>query len=369
MSVTYKNADKLPGKTAPDSPVKLVLEEVSYGGERPVLLDSTILKDKEGKVTLKGHGAGEEGVYELIVENGPILLLVNDEPEVDVEIDLSKRDNYYTVSGSPASSELKKFIEEYSDRTVPVNLAMKELDSLKQFFAPDSIVLAATSKKNAGIKALNSYLEGFLSKSGSAAVSMFALGMSSRSLQPAEFDNTLKKVVERFPANKTLNNLKTNFENQKAQIAAQDKKNEAGSGSWVGKPAPDLSMPSVSGESITVSSFKGKYVLLDFWASWCGPCREENPNVVKAYQKYKGKNFTVLGVSLDKSREAWIKAIQDDKLDWPQMSDLQYWNSKAVDTYKFEGIPFNVLIDPQGIVIAQGLRGFDLENKLAELLK
>ena len=138
--------------------------------------------------------------------------------------------------------------------------------------------------------------------------------------------------------------------------------------SWTGKPAPDFSLPDVNGKDISLASFKGKYVLVDFWASWCGPCRQENPNVVKAYNEFKDKNFTIVGVSLDKDKDAWQQAIQHDQLTWTQISDLKYWNSKAVDVFKFEGIPFNILIDPQGKIIAQELRGDALEARLKEVL-
>ena len=128
-------------------------------------------------------------------------------------------------------------------------------------------------------------------------------------------------------------------------------------------------MPDVNGKPVSLNSFRGKYVLVDFWASWCGPCREENPNVVAAYNKFKNKNFTILGVSLDKEKSAWLKAIKDDGLTWNHISDLKFWNSIAVPLYKIEGIPYNVLVDPQGKIIAKELRGPDLENKLAEVLK
>lgn len=128
-------------------------------------------------------------------------------------------------------------------------------------------------------------------------------------------------------------------------------------------------MPNTDGNVISVASFRGKYVLVDFWASWCGPCRQENPNLVKAYNQHKNKNFTILGVSLDKEKDPWLKAIKDDQLTWEHVSDLKYWNSRAVDVYKFEGIPFNVLIDPQGNIVAENLRGFDLEKRLEDVLK
>lgn len=110
-------------------------------------------------------------------------------------------------------------------------------------------------------------------------------------------------------------------------------------------------------------------MLVDFWASWCGPCRGENPNVVKAYQEFKDKNFAIVGVSLDKEKNAWLQAIHDDHLDWTQVSDLSFWQSKAVDIYQFNSIPFNVLIDPNGKIIATSLRGDLLEQKLRSVLQ
>ena len=138
---------------------------------------------------------------------------------------------------------------------------------------------------------------------------------------------------------------------------------------WIGKQAPELSLPDINGKAINLSSFKGKYVLVDSWASWCLPCRQENPNVVQVYNKYKNKNFTILGVSLDKEKDDWLNAIQKDKLSWTQVSDLREWNSQAVSTFDFTGIPFNVLVDPDGKIIAQSLRGNELEKKLEEVLK
>jgi peroxiredoxin len=136
----------------------------------------------------------------------------------------------------------------------------------------------------------------------------------------------------------------------------------------IGSEAIDFSQTTPEGKEVTLSSFKGKYVLVDFWASWCRPCREENPNVVKAFNKYKEKNFTVLGVSLDQSRAPWLKAIQNDKLVWTQVSDLKGWNNEAAARYNIQSIPQNFLIDPSGKIIAKNLRGEDLDNRLSELL-
>ncbi|MBX6380961.1 MAG: AhpC/TSA family protein [Thermoflavifilum aggregans] len=135
----------------------------------------------------------------------------------------------------------------------------------------------------------------------------------------------------------------------------------------IGQQAPDFTLPDTSGNPFSLSSLRGKYVLVDFWASWCGPCRMENPHVVQAYQKYKNKNFTILGVSLDKDRESWLQAIHEDHLYWHQVSDLKYWNSAAAKLYGVQAIPANFLLDPQGKIIARNLRGDALDKKLATI--
>ena len=137
----------------------------------------------------------------------------------------------------------------------------------------------------------------------------------------------------------------------------------------VGTLLPDFTQPDTSGKPISLSSLRGKYVLIDFWASWCGPCRQENPNVVEAFNKFKNKNFTILGVSLDKAKPAWEEAIRLDNLTWMHVSDLQGWSNAVAQQYQIYQIPQNILIDPEGKIVAKNLRGNQLDRKLMRVLK
>lgn len=152
------------------------------------------------------------------------------------------------------------------------------------------------------------------------------------------------------------------------QMAAARRQVEADRLLAIGQTAPEISLKNPEDELIKLSSLQGKIVLIDFWASWCKPCRIENPKVVEMYQKYKDKGFEIYGVSLDESKEAWVKAIKDDNLTWLHVSDLKFWYSKAAQDYQVSAIPQTYLIDAEGKILAKGLRGASLEKKLAELL-
>lgn len=137
----------------------------------------------------------------------------------------------------------------------------------------------------------------------------------------------------------------------------------------IGQKAPDISLPDTSGNLKTLSSLRGKYVLIDFWASWCGPCRFENPNVVRLFQKYKDKEFDILSVSLDQEKKNWLRAIEADGMEWNHVSDLKKWESSIVPVYHIDAIPMTFLLDKEGVIIGKNLRGADLEKKLASILE
>jgi len=357
----YKNADKLALMAGPIGYAYLL--EVPYGKEQaPVILDSAKLSGNNGRFSLSGTVRAQE-VYEVVFGNNALAVpLVNDATEVKVNVDLGKKDDFYEISGSEASAQLKDLINFFGRKNFEMEQAMAQLDSLKGVNAPDTVLLAATNKKNTAIQELNTYLRQFINTNNNPTLCALALGWSSRSFSKSEFESALNDLVKKFPDHATLKGLKQDYEQQLAQM---DQKKDS---TWVGRQAPDLALPDPQGRTVSISSFKGKYLLVDFWASWCGPCRAENPNVVQAYSEFKHKNFAILGVSLDKEKDAWLDAIKADRLNWTHVSDLKYWQSKAVEVFQFQGIPFNILIDPQGKIIAQGLRGDELESKLKQVL-
>jgi len=342
------------------------LQETPLGSGERIISDSSVI-NKDGSFHVKAKSP-EESLFNLSLKNEtyPIAFIVNDVSKITVDADVNSPGDY-EVKGSPASKSLKDFSVSANNKWMGLYLLGREMDSLKKSGVTDSVLLSVNGKGTALLGEMQNYVKSYIENSSSPITSVWALGTYSQVFSMNDYQTILNEIVKKFPNHKGIAAVKEMNDRQMA--LAKQKFQPPQETEWTGKQAPELSLPDMNGKEIKLSSFKGKYVLVDFWASWCLPCRQENPNVVQAYNKYKNKNFTILGVSLDKEKDDWLHAIQKDKLSWTQVSDLREWNSLAVSTFAFTGIPFNVLVDPDGKIIAQSLRGNELEKKLEEVLK
>jgi peroxiredoxin len=375
ISCNDKSSEKftVEGKIRNANTDLIFLEEASLNEMNPLIVDSARLQ-KDGSFKLSTL-AKEENLYVLRLSQqvNPVATLINDNSSITVDIDVQKQNEPYTVKGSPASKTLIDYLTFSNNKLTNLYTLSREHDSLQSLGKNDSLLQVKAANRNREATEFKNYVANTIIKSNSPSLSIFVLGSYQSyatnpffGMQPYNPDELLAVINEtskKFPNHSGVASLKNSMTPQASQQTAPQP------ASLVNKPAPDFSLPDVNGNNVSLSSFKGKYVLVDFWASWCGPCRHENPNVVKAFEKLKDKNFTVLGVSLDREKTSWIKAIKDDNLNWTNVSDLKFWESIVVPMYGIEGIPYNVLIDPNGVVVAENLRGEGLVQRLEELVK
>lgn len=288
------------------------------------------------------------------MNNSAAVLVVDSMAEILLNIDANKPEEY-TVKGSSETEKLKQLLKVNNKYMQLVKTIEGKYAQYGDNIPPVAVQEQIRAEYDSIMKAREVEMQQTTLQLENSLVPYFA---TNYLMPQANFD-FLKQVDSKY------------YNEFAKSKYAQDlhKRIEVLGKTAEGSLAPDIVLQDPFGKTISLSSLRGKTVLVDFWASWCRPCREESPNLVKAYNKYKIRGFEIFSVSLDDNRDAWQKAINDDKMLWTHVSDLMKWNSSVVNLYNIESIPFTVLIDAEGKIVAKNLRGKALEEKLAEILK
>lgn len=359
------NLVEITGKVQNVAPDKKVYLQVINGRGTPVTVDSSVVKaDKSFAFNYKV--SEESGYYLLNFFNlelsQKVLLILEGGEKVQVLADgmnMPQKQGKFTITGNSKNIEYFNMIVKYNQELQSKIEVWNKQATLAQEKKDEATLQKIQNEFQAAQSMTLGKIKALLPDMGSNLVALWTAG---NFLNPDNDLEQLKAVAETFkkekPTSKNIH-IKSFLEQIKRL-----------NGVSVGAEAPEIAFKNPKDSLITLSSYKGKYVLIDFWASWCGPCRRENPNVVRIYEKYKNKGFDILGVSLDQDKNSWIKAIEKDGLVWNQVSDLQYWNSAAAAAYGVTGIPAQFLVDKEGKIIAKFVGGSaELEQKLEELFK
>lgn len=340
------------------------LEKLSQKGTQ--IVDSTTIDDK-GEFVMNQYSPSI-GFYRLRINNANFAMLVLDSAQkVTIKGDARDLGNTFSAEGSP---DTKLFLE----YNVMAQNQKRRTDSLENVFRTALITqkmdsLTADSMSKALQKPYETMIADYSERVAAKIrenTGSFASIMAIQQLKPETYMDVYtaldKGLQKKYPDSDDIKSFHAMVQQTQMMVARAE-------ATRIGNEAPELILPTPDNKELALSSLRGKVVLIDFWASWCGPCRKEMPNVKLVYQKYKDKGFEIYGVSLDKDRSAWLEAIEKDGLKWPQVSDLKFWQSEAAQTYAVQSIPHTVLIGKDGKILASGLRGADLDAKLAEVLK
>ncbi len=334
----------------------LTLSEIRQDTLKPkedtIHVKSNYTFDKTFKITQPGY-------YRLSFYGRQFVNLILDKSNLEVNADGNAPDGFSEVKGSPDIDLIMKVQKMIQDAQ-----GTPEMQKLQTDFQA-----AAASNDEKKITEIQFRYQDIIDKEYDKVAELIkqqpaSLGLVNMLQNNSPLDKDKYFAVYVAAADKFTGDWATNYYGKGFVQFVESLKRTA-----IGQPAPEISLPDPDGKIKSLSSFKGKYVLVDFWAKWCGPCRKENPNVVKAYNEFKDKGFDILSVSLDRTKEDWVKAIAEDGLVWNHVSDLKYFESQAAKDYNINAIPFSILVDPNGIIVAKNLRGPGLQKKLAEVLK
>ena len=298
----------------------------------------------------------EPNFYSMVIGEKSFLIIARNGDELDFETNYSDTTNTYKIDGSSDSEKILEFTD-ISNQSGKIYRDIQNEFNQKVNANPgarDSIYKALMPRLQQNMVSYSKKALKFGEDNKDNLAGFYAVGTLEQNTYEAQLIKYAEDIKSKFPGNKAVQSFADRMLSLKIVS--------------VGQQAPLFELPTPDNNIIKLADFKGKYVLLDFWASWCAPCREENPNIVKQFNTFKNKGFTVLGVSLDKNKKAWEKAIADDNLTWSHVSELKEWDGKVSLAYRVESIPSSFILDPQGKIIAKNLNGIELEKFLHKIL-